>query len=196
MTTLPRDSSSWMRTGRTSMIWASEWRSLVMIPDWEPVKEMASRPRFWMAMASSAMAMRSPVETSMSSSRRGGVSVTCRASASRSSVVRPMADTTVQIRSPPAALRAIRSATPSSLGRSATELPPYFCTTTSIRHLSPGPYITGDGTAATGPDFWPGGCAGEFGEAMRSRTGASYSPHSRLGWRGIDTTPGCHPGLP
>ena len=30
-----------------------------------------------------------------------------------------------------------------------------------------------------------------FGEAMRSRTGASYSPHSRLGWRRTDTTPGC-----
>ena len=34
-----------------------------------------------------------------------------------------------------------------------------------------------------------------FGEVMRSRTGASYSPHSRLGWCGIHTTPGCHPGL-
>ena len=91
----------------------------------------------------------------MSSSRRGGVSVTWRARASRSSVVRPIADTTVQIRSPLAALRTIRSATPSSLGRSATELPPYFCTTTSMGQPPPGPYITGDGKAATGPDFSP-----------------------------------------
>ena len=30
---------------------------------------------------------------------------------------------------------------------------------------------------------------------MRSRTGAFYAPHSRLGWCGTDTTPGCHPGL-
>ena len=34
-----------------------------------------------------------------------------------------------------------------------------------------------------------------FGEAMRSRTGASYSPHSRLGWARTHMTPGCHPGL-
>ena len=37
---------------------------------------------------------------------------------------------------------------------------------------------------------------GFIGEAMRSRTGACYSPHSRLGWRGTQTTPGCRPGLP
>ena len=33
-------------------------------------------------------------------------------------------------------------------------------------------------------------------EALLSGTGAFYSPHTRLGWRRIDTTPGCHPGLP
>ena len=41
--------------------------------------------------------------------------------------------------------------------------------------------------------MWRG--AAFFGEAVISRTGASYAPHSRLGWRGTETTPGCHPGL-
>ena len=30
-----------------------------------------------------------------------------------------------------------------------------------------------------------------FGEAVRFRRGAFYAPHSRLGWRGTGTTPGC-----
>ncbi len=67
--------------GRTSMMRAPEWRSLVKMPDCEPVNEMASTPRAASAMAKSAIEMRSPVETSMSSSRRGGASVTCLASA-------------------------------------------------------------------------------------------------------------------
>ena len=35
---------------------------------------------------------------------------------------------------------------------------------------------------------WEGWCL--FGEAMRSGTGAFYSPHTRLGWRRTHTTPG------
>ena len=31
--------------------------------------------------------------------------------------------------------------------------------------------------------------------ALRFGMGAFYSPHSRLGWRGTHTTPGCRPGL-
>ncbi len=33
-------------------------------------------------------------------------------------------------------------------------------------------------------------------EALCSGTGAFYAPHSRLGWRRTQTTPGCRPGLP
>src|SRR6266508_4811852 len=43
-----------------------------------------------------------------------------------------MAETTTQTRFPSRAVRAMRSATRSSLGTSATELPPYFWTTMSM----------------------------------------------------------------
>ena len=55
------------------MMRASTWRSVVMMPDWLPVKLMASPPSSRMAIDSSAIEMRSPAESSMSSSRRGGI---------------------------------------------------------------------------------------------------------------------------
>ena len=76
------------------MMRASVWRSLVMIPDWLPVKLMASPPSSRMAIESSAIEMRSPAESSMSSSRRSGLAETCFAMPSRSSVVSPIAETT------------------------------------------------------------------------------------------------------
>ena len=78
------------------MIRASEWRSFVMMPLWLPVKEMASPPSSRIAMESSAMAMRSPAERSMSSSRRAGLPDSRLAVARRSSVVSPIAETTTQ----------------------------------------------------------------------------------------------------
>ena len=93
-TILPRASSSWTRNGRTSMMRASTCRSLVMIPDWLPVKLMASPPSSRIAIDSSAIEMRSPAESSMSSSRRSGFADTFLAIASSSSVVSPMAETT------------------------------------------------------------------------------------------------------
>ena len=60
------------RNGRTSMMRASTWRSLVMMPDWLPVKLIASPPSSRMAIDSSAIEMRSPAVSSMSSSRRSG----------------------------------------------------------------------------------------------------------------------------
>jgi hypothetical protein len=76
------------------MIRASMWRSLVMMPDWLPVKLMASPPSSRIAIDSSAIEIRSPAESSMSSSRRSGLAETFFAIASRSSVVSPIADTT------------------------------------------------------------------------------------------------------
>ena len=61
-----------MRPGVTSMIRALPWAESVMTPAWLPVKERASWPRSSIAMASSAMEMRSPAVSSMSSSRAGG----------------------------------------------------------------------------------------------------------------------------
>jgi len=66
----------------------------VMMPLCDPVKLTASTPRAWSAIPRSAIEMRSPAVKSMSSSRRCGSSVTLRASASSSSVVSPMAETT------------------------------------------------------------------------------------------------------
>ena len=44
----------------------------VIMPAWLPVNERASNPIEWIAMASSAIEMRSPLESSMSSSRGRG----------------------------------------------------------------------------------------------------------------------------
>ncbi len=93
-TILPRASSSWTRNGRTSMIRASTCRSLVMMPDWLPVKLIASPPSSRMAIDSSAIEIRSPAVSSMSSSRRSGFGDTCLARPSSSSVVSPIAETT------------------------------------------------------------------------------------------------------
>src|SRR4030095_8931047 len=64
-TTRPRASSSCTRNGRTSTIRASTWRSLVMMPDWLPVKLIASPPRSRMAVDSSAIDIRPPAGRSM-----------------------------------------------------------------------------------------------------------------------------------
>ena len=76
------------------MMRASTWRSFVMMPDWLPVKLIASPPSSRIAIESSAMEMRSPADSSMSSSRRSGFGETCLASVSSSSVVSPIAETT------------------------------------------------------------------------------------------------------
>jgi hypothetical protein len=61
-----------MRPGVTSMMRALPWLESVMTPAWLPVNERALAPRFWIAMASSAIEIRSPAVSSMSSSRPGG----------------------------------------------------------------------------------------------------------------------------
>ncbi len=114
------------------MMRAPVWRSLVKIPDCDPVNEMASTPRASSAIANSAIEMRSPVESSMSNSRRGGDGVTERASANSSSVVLPIAETTTTTRRPLPTVSATRSATFPSRAASATELPPNFWTTIGL----------------------------------------------------------------
>ena len=119
----------WIRPGVTSMMRALPWTASVMTPAWLPVKERASWPRFAMAMASRAIEMRSPLVSSMSSSRPGGSGVTWFARSRSSSVVSPMAETTTTDR---AAGLAGLDDPPSDrlmLSASATEEPPYFCTT-------------------------------------------------------------------
>ena len=66
-------SMAWrMRPGVTSMMRAAPWAESVIRPAWEPVYDRASAPRSEIAMATSAMEMRSPAVSSMSSSRAGG----------------------------------------------------------------------------------------------------------------------------
>jgi hypothetical protein len=108
------------------MIRASMWRSLVMMPDWLPVKLIASPPSSRMAIESNAIAMRSPADSSMSSSRRSGFGEICLASARSSSVVWPIAETTTTTSCPSRLVRITRSATWRMRVASATLVPPYF----------------------------------------------------------------------
>ena len=67
----------------------------------------------------------------MSSSRGGGAGQTCRARSSSSSVVSPIADTTTTTSLPCFLVSTMRSATRRIRSASATEDPPYFCTTSA-----------------------------------------------------------------
>ena len=118
-----------MRCGSTSMIRALPWMPSVIMPAWEPVKDWAEAPNLLMAMASSAMEMRSPAERSMSISRAGAESVTWPARSRSSSVVSPMAETTTTTSSPAFWASTTRRATRLMPSASATEEPPNFFTT-------------------------------------------------------------------
>ncbi len=113
------------------MIRARPCAEVVSTPACEPVYDRASYPRLWMAMASSAMEIRSPEVSSMSSSRPGGSGLIWLARASSSSVVSPIAETTTTTSSPALRTATIRSATRLIRSASATEEPPYFCTTSA-----------------------------------------------------------------
>src|SRR6476619_1762415 len=124
----PTCSACSIRPGVTSMILARPWAPSVITPAWLPVNERASRPRLPIAIASSAIEIRSPAVSSMSSSRGTGSGETCSARSISSSVVSPIADTTTTTSLPARRVSAMRWAT--RLTPSATEEPPYFCTTT------------------------------------------------------------------
>jgi len=111
------------------MIRASMCRSFVMMPDWLPVKLIASPPSSRIASDRSAIEMRSPADRSMSNSRRSGFGDTFFARDNNSSVVSPIAETTTTTSCPARFVRITRSATVRILSTSATLLPPYFWTT-------------------------------------------------------------------
>ncbi len=75
------------------MILALPCTESVITPAWEPVNDRAVKPRSEIAIATSAIEMRSPAVRSMSSSRAGGRGDTCAARSRSSSVVSPMAET-------------------------------------------------------------------------------------------------------
>src|SRR3954469_550449 len=105
-----------------------------------------------MAIASSAIEMRSPVVSSMSSSRGSGIGVTSCARSSSSSVVSPMALTATTTSLPALRVSTMRLATRLMLSASATDEPPYFWT-----------------MRLTGPDYW------------RCGPGTGEGPYVRLG---------------
>ena len=80
-------------------------------------------------MASNAIEIRSPAVSSMSSSRPSATGETFSARSSRLSVVSPMAETTTTTSLPARRVSTMRSATRLIRSASATEEPPYFCTT-------------------------------------------------------------------
>ncbi len=125
-----------MRNGRTSTIRAPLWRSLVRMPAWLPVNDTASMPSSVHAIASSDIASRSPQVSSMSSSRRDGDCEIDLAFSISWLVVLPIADTTTTTFLPAALVRAMRAATCLILSASATDEPPYFCTTIPVEPMS------------------------------------------------------------
>ncbi|OIQ64376.1 hypothetical protein GALL_540730 [mine drainage metagenome] len=110
------------------MIRARPCTSSVMTPAWDPVNDRASTPRFAIAIASSAIEMRSPAVSSMSSSRFGGTGEISWARSRSSSVVSPMAETTTTTSSPARFASVIRFATRLMDSALATDEPPYFWT--------------------------------------------------------------------
>ena len=134
MTMWPSASAEEMRPGVTSMILALPCTESVMTPAWEPVKLRAVKPRSEIAIATSAMEMRSPAVSSMSSSRAGGSGLTPSASSSRSSVLSPIAETATTTSCPAFLFSTMRAATRLMAAASASDDPPYFCTTMPTKH--------------------------------------------------------------
>jgi hypothetical protein len=125
----PAPSASTIRLGLTSTIRALEWRVSVMMPLWEPVKDLAGWPISLSAIDNNVIEIRSPTESSMSSSRAVGVATTSLASDRSLSVVSPMALTTTTTRFPRSFSAIMRRATRVSFSGSATDEPPYLWTT-------------------------------------------------------------------
>ena len=116
-----------------STIFALPCAVSVTIPACEPVSEIASCPRSWIAIAQSEHEIRSPTEISMSSSRAlGRREISC-ASRTSSSVVSPIAESTATTRLPASRAATRRFATAFSRSTSPTEVPPNFMTTVPAR---------------------------------------------------------------
>ena len=135
MTIAPSSSASRRRIGVTSTMRAAPCVASVIMPAWLPVNERASKPIEWIAIASSAIEMRSPLESSMSSSRGAGIGATCAARSSSSSVVSPIALTATTTSCPARRVSTMRFATRLMLSASATEDPPYFWTISATFEL-------------------------------------------------------------
>ena len=110
------------------MILARPCAESVITPACEPVNERAVQPRSEIAIATSAIEIRSPAVISMSSSRAGGSGLTWLARSSSSSVLSPIAETATTTSCPSFLAWTIRWATRLTASASASDEPPYFCT--------------------------------------------------------------------
>ena len=131
---LPLSSSSCTRFGSIPMMRPFVKTSFVFMPAIGPVMETAFCPSSQNAIASSAIETCSPVVRSMSISRAYwyGSFVMPRASLISSSVVSPIADTTITIWSPGFPSERTRFATFCIFSVVATELPPNFLTISAM----------------------------------------------------------------
>ena len=111
ITMWPSSIAAEMRPGVTSMILALPCTESVITPACEPVNDRAVKPRSEIAIATSAIEIRSPAVSSMSSSRAGGSGLTPSASSSSSSVLSPMAETATTTSWPAFFASTIRRAT-------------------------------------------------------------------------------------
>ena len=170
----PSSSAARIRPGVTSMIRALPCAESVMTPACEPVNDRASAPSAEMAIATSALEIRSPEVSSMSSSRAGGDGETCWARSISSSVVSPIAETTTTTSLPSLRVATIRSAT--RLIRSAvpTDEPPYFWTTRPTATLLLSLAAAGVATAAR-----PAGDRRTNPRTPGRMTGAAHRPERR-----------------
>ena len=121
-----------IRSVSIALIRALLWCPLVRTPAWSPVREMAGTPIDCKHMATSGAVIVSPLAVSMSSSRAGGAGETFLASSIRRSVVWPMAETTTTT-GWALATEATRRLTRLIRAGVATEVPPYFWTTTAFK---------------------------------------------------------------
>src|SRR4051812_2162436 len=137
MTIRPAARASRTRSERIATIRARPCAVSVTMPACEPVNDTASRPRSLIAIERSAIEIRSPAVSSMSRSRGCGLGETSAASASRSSVVSPIAETTTQTPPFEPAVDTIRPATRRIRSGDATDVPPYFCTIRPTRWTLP-----------------------------------------------------------
>ena len=131
---LPLSSSSWTRFGWMSLMRPFVCTESVRMPAIGPVREMADWPSDLKAIASNAMETCSPVVSSMSISRAYwyGSFVMPLARVMRSSVVSPIADTTMTIWSPGCFSLSTLFATFMIFSVVATELPPNFFTISAM----------------------------------------------------------------
>jgi hypothetical protein len=129
--TVPPSSAACTRAPPMPATSASPCRSVVRMPACRPVSETAGTPSPIRDMAISAADSDSPTASNWSSSRDGPAAPTSAASRSRSSVRPPRAETTTATADPRRRAVAIRWAACRTQSRVRSEVPPYFCTSTS-----------------------------------------------------------------